>query len=381
MNVIWLAEIKWDYLRTRKQQLIQRRPRGVDVVYLEPYVRGRSNPSRLRDVSGVRVATIPFLKSVPAGPLRALLELPAARRVVDGSALRRARARLRDAGVDPAESTCVVSNVFAVHVAAALGPRVLVYDCNDAHADFPGLPGWARRYQDETLRRADMVIASSRGLLPMIEQARGSLDGVHQVGNGVDFKLFHDGAPEPSAIPSGVVRVGYVGAIAPWFDFELVEAMVASHPAWQFVIAGPVLAGARAGLASLARHANVAVGGAVAHEEVPALLRRFTVGMIPFRRTALTAGVNPNKLYEYLAAGLPTVATPFSADVAAVPGVIALAEDADSFAAACAELTDGRRDPRRTRAVDERAAEIARAHDWDTIAASFWSHMSRASSR
>ena len=103
--------------------------------------------------------------------------------------------------------------------------------------------------------------------------------------------------------------------------------------------------------------------------------------MIPFRRTALTAGVNPNKLYEYLAAGLPVVATPFSADVGAVPGVIALAEDAESFAAACAELTDGRRDARRAQAVGERAAEIARAHDWGTIAASFWSHIGNASSR
>ena len=56
MQVVWFAEIKWDYLRTRKHQLIRRRPRGVEVVYFEPYARGRENRYALRDEEGVRVA-------------------------------------------------------------------------------------------------------------------------------------------------------------------------------------------------------------------------------------------------------------------------------------------------------------------------------------
>ena len=49
MDVVWLAEIKWDYLRTRKQQLIRRRPDDARILYLEPYVRGKPNRYDVRE--------------------------------------------------------------------------------------------------------------------------------------------------------------------------------------------------------------------------------------------------------------------------------------------------------------------------------------------
>ncbi len=377
MQIIWLAEIKWDYLRTRKQQLIERRPRDVDVIFFEPFVRNRENHYEMRDAAGVRVATIPFVKNVPGGPARPLMERAFVRRALDVSALRRVRARLHEATVDPRESVCVISNVYAVHVAVALGARAIVYDCNDAHAEFPGMPAWTRGYQAETLQRADTVIVSSKGLLPIAERTRGSLERVHLVGNGVDVALFSAVAGAAPAPPEPV-RVGYVGAVAPWFDFDLVAAMVKSRPGWQFEIVGPVLGGVEEKLAALAAHPNVAVGGAVPHAEVPGVLARFTVGMIPFVRNALTAGVNPNKLYEYLAAGLPVVATPFSPDVEAEADVIALAGDAAAFESACGLLAAVRQDPQRSALMQARAAQIARAHDWDAIAAEFWSRVAAA---
>jgi teichuronic acid biosynthesis glycosyltransferase TuaH len=378
MQVVWLAEIKWDYLRTRKQQLIERRPRDVDVFFFEPFVRGRPNRYDLRDADGVRVATIPFVKSVPGGMARPLMGRAFVRRAVDAFALRRVRAHLCAAGVDPAASVCVVSNVFAIRVAAALRPRVIVYDCNDAHAEFPGMPGFTREYQDETFRRAGAVIVSSKGLLDPARAARGSLDGVHLVGNGVDVALFRAARAKDASVAPGTLCVGYVGAVAPWFDFDLVAAMARSQPGWRFEIVGPVLGGVEADLARLAALPNVAVGAAVPHAEVPAVLARFTVGMIPFRQNALTAGVNPNKLYEYLAAGLPVVATPFSADVVAETGIVALEENAAAFAAACRSLGDARRDPVLAGAMRSRAAEIARAHDWDAIAGEFWQRVAAA---
>jgi glycosyltransferase involved in cell wall biosynthesis len=148
-----------------------------------------------------------------------------------------------------------------------------------------------------------------------------------------------------------------------------------AHPDWQFAIVGPVLAGAEGDLAALARIPNVTVEGAIAHRDVPATLARFTVGMIPFRKSPLTAGVNPNKLYEYLAAGLPAVATSFSPDIAAEDGVIALADDAVAFAAACRTLSEARHDAARRARLESRAAAIARAHDWGTIAGEFWTQV------
>ena len=167
-------------------------------------------------------------------------------------------------------------------------------------------------------------------------------------------------------------RIGYLGAIAPWFDFELMTALVQARAAWEFVLVGPVLPGAGPALERLAALPNVELKGAVAHDEVPRVLAGFDVGLIPFRRNPLTAGVNPNKLYEYLAAGLPVVSTPFSEDVVPEPDLVALADDATGFASACERMLSARRDASASDRLTARAGEIAAQHDWNRIAREFW---------
>lgn len=385
MNVVWFAEIKWEYLRTRKQQLVLRRPRDVEAVFFEPYVRGRSNRYDLRSVDGIRVATIPFVKSIPGrGALRVLLDRAPVRNAVDAFAQRRVRSHLAAAGVRASDAVFVVSNIYALHVARALGPGRLVYDCNDAHGDFPGAPAWAGAYRDECLRSADAVVASAERLREDAVRARGSESGVHVVGNGVDFGMFRRAAEaaRAKAVPSNddTVRIGYLGAIAPWLDFELIAAAARARPRWSFDLVGPVLGGVEMDLAALLTLGNVRHRPAVAHDRVPEILMEFTVGMIPFRRTSLTAAVNPNKLYEYLAVGVPTVATPFSPEVgryAARPGetdgsVVAIGGDANAFVKACESFAAARRDPQSRARVEQRAVAIAVAHDWNTIATQFW---------
>ncbi len=379
MNVVWFAEIKWEYLRTRKQQLVLRRPPGVEVVFFEPYVRGKENRYPLRSVDGIRIATIPFVKSIPGrGALRRLLDRASVRRAVDRFAERSVRRHLDAAGVRAADSVFVVSNIYAIHVVRALEPGRIVYDCNDAHGDFPGAPQWASDYRDETFRAADAVVASAERLRDDAVRIRGGQTGVHVVGNGVDFGAFRRAVDaRPTSQADDVVRIGYLGAIAPWLDFELIAAAARARPRWSFDLVGPVLGGVEMDLAALLALGNVRHRAAVPHERVPDVLMDFTVGMIPFRRTSLTAAVNPNKLYEYLAVGLPSVATPFSPEVEhyasglgdGVP-VVAIGADANAFVKACEAFVLRRRDE--PDALRARAIAIAAAHDWNAIATRFW---------
>ena len=374
MHVVWFAEIKWDYLRTRKQQLIRRRPADLDLLFFEPYVRGRDNRYDLRSVDGISVATIPFVKAAPGGPARLALTWPVVRGGVDAVARQRVRTHLRAAGIDPGRSLFVVSNVYAIRVADALAPRRLVYDCNDAHADFPGMPEWTRDYQEETFRRADRVIVSAEALRADAVRARGHGRDLFVVGNGVDFGAFRRAlaAAGSTRVDRTRMRVGYLGAIAPWFDFDLVEKAARARPQWTFVMVGPVLPGASAEVARLAALDNVEFRPAVGHDQVPGVMSAFSVGMIPFRRTTLTAGVNPNKLWEYLAAGIPVVSTPFSAEVAPEPGVVALVSDAEAFVRACESFQAAAGDAAARERLERRAIEMAAAHDWDRLAAEFW---------
>jgi glycosyltransferase involved in cell wall biosynthesis len=372
MDVVWFAEIKWDYLRTRKQQLIRRRPDAISVLFLEPFVRARENRYDIRTADGIRVVTVPFIKNVPSGAGRKALNLPLTRHIVDASARARVRGHLHRAGVDPARSVFIISNVFAINVALGFPRARLVYDCNDAHADFPGFPGWSKSHQEKTLRCADRVIVSGERLRDDAVRVRKSERDVYMVGNGVDYPLFSRAVEMRREGAGSRPRMGYLGAIAPWFDFDLVIAAASARPQWDFVLVGPVLPGAGPALARLSALSNVKVAPAVLHDDVPRVLAGFDVGLIPFRLTTLTAGVNPNKLYEYLAAGLPVVSTPFSPDVKADADVVALAGDTDAFLNACERFLVQQENAALHARMAARSGEIARAHDWARIATEFW---------
>jgi glycosyltransferase involved in cell wall biosynthesis len=126
--------------------------------------------------------------------------------------------------------------------------------------------------------------------------------------NGVDFAHFAAGErklpDEYRAIPEP--RAIYVGAMKEWFDFDLVNYLAAQLPEVSFVLVGPDhLAQKR--LHSLS---NLFVLGRKAYSELPSYLHHADLGIIPFDvagHPQLIHSVNPLKLYEYMACGLPVV--------------------------------------------------------------------------
>ncbi len=368
MDVVWFAEIKWDYLRTRKQQLVRRRPDDVRVLFLEPRKRGEPAPTGVRERDGVLVATVPFLKAPGNSPLRWPLRLAAVRAAVDARAARAVRRAVARASMRP--DVAVVSNVYAVRAVRGLGVRPVVYDCNDAHTDFPGMPPWTRDYFAALCRLADRVFVTADALADDVAAVRGSRDAVERVGNGVDVAMFEAARARVGRRGHDGVVVGYLGAVAPWFDFDAMAALADAHPDWRVEIVGPVLLGAGAELEALARRDNVRVREAVEHEAVPGVLAGFDVGVIPFRGGALTRGVNPNKMYEYLAMGLPVAATRFSTEVERYPDVVAVGEGVGGFVDACERAVARAREG--GDALRRRAFAVAAANDWDAIARRFW---------
>ena len=166
--------------------------------------------------------------------------------------------------------------------------------------------------------------------------------------------------------------IGYLGAIAPWLDFGSLEALARAHADWEVRLVGPVLGGADGSLERLTSLPNVTYGEPVPHEEVPSIVSRFTVGVIPFRYDDLTRGVNPNKMYEYLAMGVPVVTTRFSHEVTEYPDVVHATEPGQPFVEACEAFVSARRDNDKRGIIHDRSVQIARDHDWSVIAESFW---------
>ena len=101
-------------------------------------------------------------------------------------------------------------------------------------------------------------------------------------------------------------NVGFIGSLDPrWLDTELILHTIESFPIYDFYICGSV---DRTYAHKLTKYPNVKLIGFKNHIRLAYLVATFDVGLIPFRQNKITQVVNPLKLYEYFAAGIPVVA-------------------------------------------------------------------------
>jgi len=176
-----------------------------------------------------------------------------------------------------------------------------VYDCMDHHAGFANSHPLMEEQEEELRSRADLVVASSAALET---KARKLNRNVLLVRNGCDYDHFARAAKKRSGTRP---VIGYYGAIAEWFDADLVADLATRRRDWDFVLVGSTLS---ADISRLSKLKNVTLTGEKPYAEIPRWLAGFDVAILPFKRTALTEAVNPVKAYEIFAAGKPLVSVP-----------------------------------------------------------------------
>jgi len=256
--------------------------------------------------------------------------------------------------------------ILYVHFAPAMGAApgyrdpVVYYDITDdltAFADVEGEdpPRFVLDAHRSLIESADVVSAAGRGLAAHYRKERGDLITAL---NGVDTARFASPMSRPSDMPGADPDhpvAGYHGALAAWrFDFDLFAATAASLPEWRFVVIGPVDTRVADAAARIEALPNVTLLGEKHADELPAYVRAFDVGTMWYPLNEVTAKALPMKLNEYLAAGVPAVATslPSMVDHPAVR----LADDPAGFAAAIQAARADAADPQWRRMAQDAVA-------------------------
>ncbi len=131
--------------------------------------------------------------------------------------------------------------------------------------------------------------------------------------NGFSRKLFHES--RNGTVPSDISLlkkpiVGYIGNLKHWLDYELIDYIISKKPEWTFLFVGEVRKEGKKEFSNLLRkHKNIYSTGWIHYRYFPLYLKQFDVGIIPFNTNAFMESANPNKLYDYMGAGVPVVAT------------------------------------------------------------------------
>ena len=176
----------------------------------------------------------------------------------------------------------------------------------DHNQNFTHFPEATEVLEREFAKKVDIVFYTAKNLAAYVESINPR-KAVY-LPNGVDVDHFINGSreipPEFRKIPKPIVI--YVGSMNYWFDFSLVNRMAKKLPNVSFVLIGPDDHARN----KIEPHHNVHLLGERSFDKIPSYLHNANVGMIPFdvnRHPNLINSVNPLKLYEYMASGLPVV--------------------------------------------------------------------------
>lgn len=241
----------------------------------------------------------------------------------------------------------------AVDLVPTLPRSLLVYHCADDYANVRGFPRTLPVLEERLCRQADLVVATSE---PLAETRRIWNSNTHWIPNGVDLQhLARTVEPdaEVASLPKPVV--GFVGALAEWVDIRLLRRIALAHPEWSLALVGPV----GTDISAIQGLPNVHLLGARPYGAVPSLLAAMDAALIPFKDDAVTRNADPIKAYEYLAAGLPVVATDLPA-LRRLGHVVRLAASHEAFLEALEAVVAAGR----SAGLAERQHEAQR-HSWD----------------
>lgn len=260
---------------------------------------------------------------------------------------------------------------MALEFAREASRSITVYDCMDELSAFRGAAAALLERERELFSMADVVFTGGRSLF---EAKRGLHPNVHLFPSSVDVSHFAQAREALAAPPdqAGLARprIGYFGVIDERIDLALIEAMASARPDWQFVLVGPVV---KIDPASLPRAPNIHYLGPKPYASLPAYLSGWSVAIMPFALNESTRFISPTKTLEYLAGGVPVVSTPVPDVVKPYgeSGLVAIADDAESFiAATSAALAEGGLGRRRA-AVDAFVASSS----WDDTWRRMWALM------
>lgn len=245
--------------------------------------------------------------------------------------------------------------------------HVVIYDCMDDAAEFPreagdaGLLGKVVDAEKRLCERADLIFATSEYLRNKLIGRYGLAKPVTIVNNAIQLYGGRDCdiadlSPDiRRALSSGRIKLTYIGTVAEWMDFSLIEEVLGRYDTVEFLIFGHKDV-------EIPRHDRIKFFGPVKHEQIFPIMANSDVLVMPFILNELVLSVNPVKVYEYIHSGKPSLVRKY-AETEKFADYVYLYSTAAEF---CSLLEELMKNGLREKANAESCSEYVKNNTWGT---------------
>jgi glycosyltransferase involved in cell wall biosynthesis len=193
-----------------------------------------------------------------------------------------------------------------------------------------GCPRVIERDERLTAAKVDFTVSTSRFLQQQMERINSSS---YLVRNAADCELFSNALENDLPVPEDIRRIthpilGFSGSLEAKSDLDLLRRIALENPSWNLVFIG--LTENVPDIEKIRSLPNTHFLGLKPVRDLPMYFRRFDVCLVPFRKTLELESISPLKIFEYLAAGRPVVATRYQ-EIADLGDVVYLSDTPDDF--------------------------------------------------
>jgi len=172
----------------------------------------------------------------------------------------------------------------------------LIYDCMDNHEALYSDKQRVHRIieqEKQLLNNCDIVIVTSQVLFEKVNKIAEKQKAI-LIRNGAKFNSICDIKIQQI---KKQYKVGYIGTIAQWFDYNVLECSLRKSIPVTYHIIGPVKTTDRK------KTEGIVYEGSIEHKCLAVYISEYDCLIMPFKINEIVLSVDPVKLYEYIAFG------------------------------------------------------------------------------
>jgi len=318
MKIIWFSEIKWSYLRTRKQHILSNFKDNDEILFVEPLSFNLKNNFNISIEKNIKYITIPQIQNSDVKLFNVLLNLLPAKFILKKIGMYLVQKLLNDTNFKP--DKLIISNVYWIDSLIELNKKLnieIIYDCNDNPLAFPNSKN-KLNYFTKTLKYSDKVIIpfdSYKNFIPTKFHNK-----IKVISNGVDSKLLsfkpnNDIINNLNKDKLNEKIVMYIGSIDTRLDYKLLQNVISDLPNMKFIFIGNVKRQVVNIFNEIRSYKNVNYLSSINYYDIGKYLNYADVCIIPFQKNELSQYILPNKLFEYSLMKKPIIMTDFNKDL------------------------------------------------------------------